>query len=48
MKYNVKKENFLGEKLYHEYPDLIAVIDQVIKKEGQLHPPKGGCLSLTT
>lgn len=32
---NVKKEKFLGEKLYHDYADLIVVIDQVIKKEDE-------------
>ena len=32
---NVTNEDFLGEKVYHDYLDLIQAIDQVIKKESE-------------
>ena len=32
---NIIEETFLGEKLYHDYPEIIESINQVIKKENE-------------
>ena len=32
---DTKNDDFLGEKVYHDYNELIEIINQVIKKEDE-------------